>query len=579
MKHGRPRYLLSLALGTSLFGLAACTADLTRDGASNDSQDGPSPTDEVLAQRAEDIAKEDAELREADPDLFAIAQKYFPSTNPGSPTPRYFRLSRRQLDNTAEQLLPGHFPISARETLPADPLIRNYELANDLRINGANFTPYVNWLEQAVEALKENPEALVDCSSSATAQSCQDEAAEEFVRRAFRGVPDEETIQRFVAFFRDSVSSIAFAEATADLASVTLSSPHFAFREEVHTSPTGQLSAAAALQNLTYTLADVPPSALGLSEDNAAQYFESEEAKAAAIADILKSSQARDKLLRFFITWLEIKDSDRFDIEETLFPEFTPEVAQAMVEETETFLRAQLSSVAPTLRDITGSTESFVSEALSDIYGIEGGDGATPVLLPSDERLGIFTHPAFLTSHSGPTGTKLVHRGAYFTRKVMCQELGEVPADAIPEGPLPGDTERLRIEAVTKPASCAGCHSFINPFGFMLEAYDPIGRFRTEDENGFPVDTSIEALFLDEGPVDTNVPVEALAQFTESAMFRQCFVQQLFTFYTARRNEESDDPLLRKMFFRFSEGDNLELPALLSLLANSDNFNRRIEAQ
>ena len=47
-------------------------------------------------------------------------------------------------------------------------------------------------------------------------------------------------------------------------------------------------------------------------------------------------------------------------------------------------------------------------------------------------------------------------------------------------------TERQRIESVTpRPASAAACHAFINPFGFMQENFDAIGRWRTTD-NGLP---------------------------------------------------------------------------------------------
>ena len=44
------------------------------------------------------------------------------------------------------------------------------------------------------------------------------------------------------------------------------------------------------------------------------------------------------------------------------------------------------------------------------------------------QRLGIFTQPAVIASHSGPTTTRLVKRGVFFTRKVMCMPLGVAAA-------------------------------------------------------------------------------------------------------------------------------------------------------
>ena len=43
-------------------------------------------------------------------------------------------------------------------------------------------------------------------------------------------------------------------------------------------------------------------------------------------------------------------------------------------------------------------------------------------------------------------------------------------------------TERQRIEQSTKQAACIGCHKMINPFGFFLENYDALGRWRDDGQ-------------------------------------------------------------------------------------------------
>ena len=40
---------------------------------------------------------------------------------------------------------------------------------------------------------------------------------------------------------------------------------------------------------------------------------------------------------------------------------------------------------------------------------------------------------------------------------------------------------------MTATGACPGCHDVINPFGFMQENFDAIGRWRTLDE-GQPID-------------------------------------------------------------------------------------------
>jgi hypothetical protein len=358
---------------------------------------------------------------------------------------------------------------------------------------------------------------------------------------------------------------------------VVLTSPHYVFREEVLTDSTLTLLPAQRLQNITYSLADLPPEGLGFSSASAASLVGSTGALQDTVRQVLATPEARDKLMRFFIAWLEVKDVDTFDVAPGAFPEFTPEVAQAALDETHAFLSEQLSKAAPSLKDVTQSTSSFVSDALSFIYGASSQGGAAVDLDPS-QRLGMFTQPAFIASHSGPETTRLVKRGVFFTRKVMCLPLAEPPAEVdttLPE--IAGATERERVESVTEPASCQGCHSVINPFGFMLENYDVIGRWRDEDENGLPINSAIEVDFLDEGPLATTSPVQALEGVTNSLAFQQCFTRQLFRFYMGRPEVASDDPILRELFFNFAHGDRQDIVAMLGTLAGSTAFSQRSE--
>jgi hypothetical protein len=51
-----------------------------------------------------------------------------------------------------------------------------------------------------------------------------------------------------------------------------------------------------------------------------------------------------------------------------------------------------------------------------------------------------------------------------------------------------GKSLRQRLEIHRQDATCAACHDRLDPLGFALENFDPIGRFRKED-NGVPVDS------------------------------------------------------------------------------------------
>jgi hypothetical protein len=93
-----------------------------------------------------------------------------------------------------------------------------------------------------------------------------------------------------------------------------------------------------------------------------------------------------------------------------------------------------------------------------------------------------------------------------------------------------------------------------------------------------PVNASITANFLDEGPLATSTPVDALRGFTRSLRFQQCFARQLFRFYEGRDEASGDDPVLRQMFFDFANNEKQEIVGMLRTLASSTSFSRRSEA-
>ena len=516
----------------------------------------------------------------SNPSLAQIATQYFPGQLAVPAAKRVFRLTRVQLDNTTQALLPDALGASALATLPPDRLQTNYEYSDNLEFNPANFTPLTNWVTEIAAQVKLNPTSVIDCKASNDSAPCLSEQSKRFVSQAFRGTLTDAELSRYTTFFTASVQSVGVPAATADLVNVTLTSPRYLFRDEVATDASGAFRPAHALQHITYTLADAPPDALGFSSAAPITSVQTAVQTQKTIDDVLESPEARAKLLRFFIAWLEVKQPDQFTISSSVFPEFTAEVAAAVVNETRQFLERQLGSAAPKMKDLTESTQGFVSSATAFLYGKDGNDvnaASFPVELDPAQRLGIFTQPAVIASHSGPTTSRLVKRGVFFVRKVMCMPLGAPPPGTDTTVPdTPSATEREHVESVTAQAPCNGCHAFINPFGFMLENYDAIGRYRTREEGG-AIDPKISVAFLDEGPFESSSPVNALRVFTRSYRFQQCFVRQLFRFYSGREETAGDDPVLRQMFFDFADDDKQDIVQLLHTLASAPTFSQRSE--
>jgi len=103
---------------------------------------------------------------------------------------------------------------------------------------------------------------------------------------------------------------------------------------------------------------------------------------------------------------------------------------------------------------------------------------------------------SILTATSSPTRTSPVLRGIWVLERLLGERIPEAPAD-VPEidakiDQLKTTTLRKELEHHRKNPDCARCHDKIDPIGFGLENFDALGRFRTEEASGNPIDSSGE---------------------------------------------------------------------------------------
>jgi hypothetical protein len=107
---------------------------------------------------------------------------------------------------------------------------------------------------------------------------------------------------------------------------------------------------------------------------------------------------------------------------------------------------------------------------------------------------------------------------------------------------------RQRYELKTASPECVGCHTQLNPYGFVLEAFDALGRFRTEEtiyddagvvQNQLPIDPVVEVHLGSEASTVTN-PAEFNRLLADSGLPDACFARQYFRF-TYRRDEATGD--------------------------------------
>ena len=106
----------------------------------------------------------------------------------------------------------------------------------------------------------------------------------------------------------------------------------------------------------------------------------------------------------------------------------------------------------------------------------------------SQPRQGLLGHASVLTATSNNTATSPVVRGVWVLETLLC----DAPPPPPPELPI-GDPDEIADSAMLSTRQkfemhgqpqCRSCHRFVDPIGFGLENYDPIGQWRSQEWRG-----------------------------------------------------------------------------------------------
>ena len=166
-----------------------------------------------------------------------------------------------------------------------------------------------------------------------------------------------------------------------------------------------------------------------------------------------------------------------------LYPEYDDRLGQAMQRETELFLAA-LVAENHGVGSLIDADFTFVNRRLAEHYGIAGIEGQhmRRIALPADSpRGGLLTQASVLKVTANGTTTSPVPRGNFVLANLLGQPAAPPPAGV--EGLEPDTrgttTVREQLDAHRSNPVCASCHKVIDPPGFALESFDPIGGFRT----------------------------------------------------------------------------------------------------
>ncbi|HVN03595.1 MAG TPA: DUF1592 domain-containing protein [Bryobacteraceae bacterium] len=213
----------------------------------------------------------------------------------------------------------------------------------------------------------------------------------------------------------------------------------------------------------------------------------------AQVKRMLADPRASALASNFAGQWLETRNLDVVKPDPDKFPEWGPELRDAMKTETRMFFDYVLRENRP-ISDFIDARYTFLNARLAKFYGIPGvtGPDFRRVELTTGQRGGLLSQASVLTVSSYPTRTSVVLRGKYVLNNILGSEIPPPPPDvpALDESAV-GTLMSLRqqMEKHRADPMCASCHSKMDPLGFGLENYNAIGKWRTMDGK-FPVDAS-----------------------------------------------------------------------------------------
>lgn len=301
----------------------------------------------------------------------------------------------------------------------------------------------------------------------------------DFVPRAFRRPVDDATIQPYINLAHNRLDAgRTFEDSVRAAVTAVLCSPQFLLLNR-EAKPDDYTLASRLSYFLWSTMPDDELLQL------AAQGKLSDPAVLRAQTERMIDDPRIERFVRNFTgQWLDLRDIEFTTPDGRLYPEFDPMLQESMLGETRGFFRHILENDL-SVANFINSDFTVLNERLAAHYGIDGVKGHEKfrvVQLPDDSiRGGVLTHASVLKVTANGANTSPVLRGVWVLDNLLGQPAPPPPAGvpAVEPDIRGATTIREQLDKHRNIESCARCHRRIDPPGFALEAFDPIGQHRT----------------------------------------------------------------------------------------------------
>ena len=402
----------------------------------------------------------------------------------------------------------------------------------------------------------------------------------QFVDRALRRPARPEEQARYRALFESSLASgQSEADAMRLAVQAVLASPSFLFLSEEDRPEVGvvrPLDDYELASRLSYFLWSSTPDDELLSAAKAGRLQDTKTLEA-QVGRMLRDPRARELSESFAVQWLRLDQLYTAQPDPELFKSFysgpqgkdTLHGAQ-LVEALLLFETALIENRS--VLEFIAADYTWLNPRLAKVYGLDlsapDSSPSVPIAGQSNRELrtsdknannrwhrmplkdtsrgGFLTMSGPLMVTSLPFRTSPVKRGAWILETIF----NRPPTEPKVAFAIENDTKqaaalrsiRQEFESHRNKAACYSCHIRIDPPGFALEAFDPIGLARSQD-GGQPVDTSSEW-----NSQSFNGPAEFKQLLHESPHeFTRGFIEHLLSYALGRAPEIYDQPTIQQI--------------------------------
>ena len=414
--------------------------------------------------------------------------------------------------------------------------------------------------------------------ASAEARACAEAIVTRLARAAYRRPMTEDDLAGPMAFYDAAAAEDGFEIGVRTALQAILANPSFIFRLEQAPSevapgesyPIADVDLASRLSFFLWA-ASPDDELLTLAAE---RRLSDPAVLEGQVRRMLADPRAEALSTRFASQWLRLQDAEDNQPEPYLYPDFTGQLREDLVRETQLFFD-HLVREDRSLLELFTADYTFLNERLAGHYGIPGVSGSEfrRVSYPDHSRRGVLGHGSVLLLTSMSARTSPVLRGKWVMEVLM----GTPPPPPPPDIPAFDETEsarsgrllttRERLEMHAASPTCRACHRFMDPIGLALDNYDVTGQVRVR-ENGVALDT--RGTFYDGTDVSTPAELVDVLMKRPIPLVRN-FTAHLLAYATGRRAEYYDQPGIRAIA-REAEANDYRMSSFILGVVNSDPF-------